>query len=68
MSYERVEPVSVGTMINEKHINHHSICATLRRIYLRTESEDSKLELRLAMAMAKKMQKKLEEYKKASEN
>ena len=63
MPYKRVEPVSEEKMLNERYKNHHTICETLREIYLMTEDEEIRYKCRLAMAMAKKMQDKLKEYK-----
>jgi len=63
MAYKRHKPVSEKKMLKEKYLHHHTICATLRRIYLKIENEDVKYELRVAMSMAKSMHNKLKEYK-----
>lgn len=63
MSHKRVEPVSEGMMLCDKYPNYHTICQTLRDIYVLTDNEDIKYKCRLAMAMAKKMQDKLKEYR-----
>jgi len=64
MSYKRREPVPEKVMLNERYHGHHTICQTLRDIYVETEDEEIKLKLRLAMAMAKAMNDKLKKYKK----
>ena len=64
MGYKRVEPVSEKVMKRKRYHGHHTICETLREIYMASDDEDIKLKCRLAMAMAKKMHKKLKEYKK----
>jgi hypothetical protein len=63
MPYPRVEPVSEKIMLDKSYHGHFSICQKLRDIYIRTENEEVKLDLRIAMAMAKKMVNKLHEYK-----
>jgi hypothetical protein len=63
MAYKRHKPVSVDTMLNTRYKNHHSICETLREIYISTDDENIKDKARLAMSMAKAMQNKLKEYK-----
>jgi hypothetical protein len=63
MSYKRREPVSEREMLKVRYKHHHTICATLRNIYVNTDDENIKLKLRLAMAMAKAMQNKLKEYR-----
>ena len=63
MPYKRHKPVSVDTMLNTRYENHHSICQTLREIYMETDPRKIKYKARLAMAMAKSMQKKLKAYK-----
>ena len=64
MPYKRHEPVSESVMLSARYLHHHTICATLRRIYIRIDDEEAKMELRLAMAMAKRMHEKLKIYKK----
>jgi hypothetical protein len=68
MSYKRREPVSEKTMLNTRYKNHHTICETLREIYISTEDEEIKYKCRLAMAMAKAMQNQLQKYKAEKEN
>lgn len=67
MSYKHREPVSVKTMLSTKHDGHHSLCQTLRDIYVRTTNEQTKLDCRVAMAMGKAMHDKLKKYKKIFE-
>jgi len=68
MSYKRREPVSEKVMLNERYKGHHTICETLREIYIVTDNDDIKLKLRLAMSMAKAMQSRLKKYKVEKEN
>lgn len=68
MPYKRHQPVSVEKMMNEKYAGHHTICETLREIFLITEDEEIKLKCRLATSMAKSMHRKLKAYKKESES
>lgn len=63
MPHPRVEPVSEGVMLNNKAWGHHTICQTLREIFQMSDNEEIKYKCRLAMAMAKKMQNRLLEYK-----
>jgi hypothetical protein len=63
MPYKRVDPVPVSMMVNNEYLGHFSICQKLRDIYQMTENEEIKLNCRIAMAMAKNMQKKLKKYK-----
>ena len=63
MSYKRREPVSEEEMLKTKYLHHHTICSTLRNIYIKTTDDHIKLELRLAMSMAKAMQNRLKKYK-----
>jgi hypothetical protein len=63
MPHKRVKPVSEGMMLDQRHNGHHTICATLREIFIASTDEEIKLKLRLAMAMAKKMNDKLFHYK-----
>jgi len=67
MPYKRHEPVSVKTMLNERYKSHHTICETLREIFISTDDEYVKDKARLAMSMAKSMQNKLKKYKKEKE-
>lgn len=63
MPYPRVDPVSEKIMLDQTYHGHFSLCQKLRDIYVRTENEEVKLDLRIAMAMAKKMNDKLQDYK-----
>jgi len=61
------EPVSEEVMSDQEHIGEHSICQTLRNIYalagnLKAERAHIKLQARIAMSMAKSMNRKLKEY------
>ena len=66
MPYPKVEPVSVKDMMRKRYHGHFTICQKLRDIYMATESEDIKLDCRIAMAMAKKMHEKLKWYRNES--
>lgn len=63
MPYPKVKPVSEGVMLDQTYNGHFSICQKLRDIYILMDNEDIKLDLRIAMAMAKKMNEKLQDYK-----
>lgn len=63
MPYRRHEPVDIREMNRHRYDGHHSICQMLRDLYHMTADEDIRLKLRIAMAMAKSMNKKLQEYK-----
>lgn len=73
MGYKKHEPVSERTMRSTTFTRHHTICQTLREMFVAADELDGdvKKELqykaRLAMAMAKAMQNKLKEYKKEKE-
>ena len=56
------EPCPEAEMKKKVRIN--TICATLRKIYSRTDDEEIKLLARIATTMAKKMDGKLRYYKK----
>ena len=69
MGYKRHKPVPEKVMLNERYHGHHTICQTLRDIYLEVGQDEIdvdkiRLQLRLSMAMAKSMHNKLKEYKK----
>ena len=68
MPYKRREPVSEKTMLNTRYKGHHTICETLREIYISTDDEEIKLKCRLATSMAKAMQNRLKKYKAEKEN
>lgn len=62
------EPVSEEKMMDGNHIGEHSICQTLRNIFalsdnLKANRDHIKLQVRIAMSMAKSMNRKLKEYK-----
>ena len=64
---EHHEPVSEGEMKITKFAGNNTICQTLRDAYALIDSchyNDAKLKLRLAVAMGKAMDNKLQEYKK----
>jgi len=63
MPYPRREPVPESEMDRTRYEGHHSVCQTLRDIYHMTENPDIRLKLRLAMAMTKAMNEKLQYYK-----
>lgn len=65
MPYQRVDPVSERAMLYSRYHGHHTICETLREIYLIAENEEIKMKCRIAMAMAKKMHNKLKQYREA---
>lgn len=44
-------------------VRANTICATLRKIYRRTTDEDTRVLIRIATTMAKKMGARLEFYK-----
>ena len=46
-----------------KKVRVNTICATLRQIYRRTTDEETRVLIRVATTMAKKMGDKLEQYK-----
>ena len=63
MPYKRHQPVPESEMDMSRWQGHHSICQTLRDMYHETKDENIKLKIRLCMAMAKSMNKKLQYYK-----
>ena len=63
MPYKRREPVSESEMDRKRWEGHFTICQKLRDIYHMTDDPDVRLNLRLAMAMAKAMNDKLQYYK-----
>ena len=63
MPYKRHEPIDEREMDRTRYDGHHSICQTLRDIYHLTEDEEIRLKARIAMSMAKSMQRKLKEYR-----
>jgi len=63
MSYEKVEPVSVGVMQKKRYHGHNTVCEKLREIYMLTDNEDIKMKCRIAMTMTKKMHQRLKKYK-----
>ena len=67
MPYKHREPVSEQEMERSRYEGHHSICQTLRDMYHETTDENIKLKCRLCVAMAKAMNKKLQDYKYAEE-
>lgn len=67
MPYKHHDPVPERVMDVSNYEGHHSICQTLRDIYHMTDDEDIKIKCRVAVAMAKSMQKKLKWYKENTE-
>lgn len=63
MPYPRREPVPESEMDRTRYEGHHSVCQALRDIYHMTDNPDIRLKLRLAMAMTKAMNDKLQYYK-----
>ncbi len=63
MPYPRVEMVSEEQMLSGRHLDHHTICETIREIYEMTEIPEVRFKCRIAMGMAKKMHSKLKEYR-----
>lgn len=63
MPYPRREPVPESEMDRTRYEGHHSVCQQLRDIYHMTDNPDIRLKLRLAMAMTKAMNDKLQYYK-----
>jgi len=57
------EPVSRREMRTTKFVGNSTICQTLRDIYAITKRKRIKTKCRIAMAMAKAMDNKLQEYK-----
>ena len=57
---EKYKPVVENYM--HKVFPKHTICQQLREIYHKTDDAEIKMGLRVAVAMAKAMQKKLQEY------
>jgi CRISPR/Cas system-associated exonuclease Cas4 (RecB family) len=64
MPYKTREPVSEKQMLKARYQGHHTICQTLRDIYILTKNDEIKYKCRVGMAMAKAMHEKLKEYKK----
>lgn len=63
MPYKRHLPVDVSIMLKKRYYGHHTICETIREIFMMTDNEEIKLKCRLVMSMAKAMNEKLKEYK-----
>lgn len=63
MPYPRTKPYTEEEMFKEVHVGHHTICQTLRDIYVKTEDPETKEQLRLVFAFGKKMHTKLKEYR-----
>lgn len=62
MAYKQHEPVTERVMLKQRYAGHHTICQTLRDIYVDVDDEDVKLKLRVAMSMAKSMHERLKVY------
>lgn len=67
MPYRRHDPIDIAEMDRTRYDGHHSICQFLRDIFHLTDNEEIKLKCRIAMNMAKSMNKKLQNYKHAEE-
>lgn len=57
------EPAPISEMGRKRWEGHHTICQTIRDIYNMTDNEELKLKCRVAMAMTKAMNDKLQYYK-----
>jgi hypothetical protein len=62
MPYKRVPPAAEYMMDKDRYKDHYSICQKLRDIYHMTDDPELKLNARICMTMAKKMQNKLKYY------
>lgn len=63
MSYPKVSPVDERVMRRQRYAGHHTICQVLREIYEASDDDNVRLKCRTAMAMAKKMHRKLKDYR-----
>jgi len=61
--FMKKKPVPERVMLDGKHGGANSICQTLRNMYLKTDDEYMKYNLRLVMAMAKSMNRRLKDNK-----
>jgi hypothetical protein len=64
MSIRIHEPIAEKYMVSTKHIGEHGICQTLRNAYAlcdnpKAHKDHIKIQLRIAMSMAKSMNAKL---------
>jgi hypothetical protein len=57
------EPAPISEMSRKRWEGHHTICQTIRDIYNMTDNEELKMKCRVAMAMTKAMNDKLQYYK-----
>jgi hypothetical protein len=64
--YTKIEPYPVEKM--EFKNRENTICELLRKTYFMTENDEIKVNLRIAMTMAKKMGEKLHHYRKSLQN
>jgi len=60
MPYKHRDPVSESEMDRSRYDGHHSICQKLRECYHMTDNEELRLNLRIAMAMAKAMNNRIQ--------
>ena len=60
MPYKRRNPVPESEMELTRWQGHHSICQMIRDCYHLTENEELRLKLRVAMAMAKAMNNRIQ--------
>ena len=67
MPYKRHDPVPESEMDRTRYDGHYSICQWLRDMYHETDDANIKFKCRMCMAMAKAMNKKLQDYKHAEE-
>lgn len=63
MPHKRIPPAPEWMMNDERHSGHFTICCRLREIYQASTDEDVRYKCREAMAMAKKMNDRLQYYK-----
>ena len=63
MPYKKHDPVPLSEMSRSKYQGHNSICQKLRDMYYEVSDEKVKMDIRVCMAMAKSMNKKLQYYK-----
>lgn len=60
---EFLGPVDEWEMKRQRWTGHHTLCQTLREIYVMTKDQEIRTKLRLAMAYSKAMNNKLQWYK-----
>lgn len=65
MPYKRLPPVDLSWMNKKRYLGHFTICEKLREIFRTSDDPEIKYKAREAMAMAKKMQDRLKQYRDA---